>query len=373
MIFTINVPRLSAIFQTAAKSTGDGTNSLLSELLLKLRDGRLLVSATDGATTVTFREAVDRAEGQGAICLPAKHLVDSFKEFKDIQRGMTLETNADGTFACIDWGAGECSLPVTDAAEWPAPRKPVKDVATTVVLPAATLLEAIDAVFFAAEDNGDHPMINALRLDVGPDGMAVAATNLALIAVYNCDVSAPSAATVAIPLKACLLLRLLLKDAAGDARLEFDDKSVTVVCGDVRLATYAVQNFPDYRKIMGREPGGKTLSLPRGDMLSCIKRVHVLSGRADDNITLCLSQGKVRVTSRTKIKKASVDETLAAGYDHEDLTISFKESLLEDVLKHAPYESLRFLLGNAQYPCFIGDVAGDTKVRYMMSPTLQAA
>ncbi len=152
---------------------------------------------------------------------------------------------------------------------------------TRVLLSAADLCAALDAVRFAVSADPEVPMLNGVLVDVQADSLTLVATDRYRLAVARTPVAEISGPPVALIAPTHLIDQVRARPApAGPVTVALADGRITIDgYGDSLVAGAVDLDFPDYRRLPGASgtAGGTTSGLASGTVLpgSGVGRVTV--------------------------------------------------------------------------------------------------
>ncbi len=124
---------------------------------------------------------------------------------------------------------------------------------TRVLLSAADLSAALEAVRFAVSDDPEVPMLNGVLLDVQTDSLTLVATDRYRLAVARTPVAEISGPPVALIAPTHLIDRVRARPApAGPVTLVLAEGGITIDgYGDSLVGDALDLDFPDYRRLSG--------------------------------------------------------------------------------------------------------------------------
>lgn len=124
--------------------------------------------------------------------------------------------------------------------------RPLERAMTTIVLPAAELAAAIDAVRRAVSVDPELPALGAVLLELGPDGLRLVATDRFRLTLADVPAEADGpAVAVLVPVAAVDAFRAVTDVGAVTLSVDGDD----VLLGGVRTRALELE-FPDYRRLL---------------------------------------------------------------------------------------------------------------------------
>ena len=104
---------------------------------------------------------------------------------------------------------------------------------------------------------------------------------------------------------------------------------------DFVLTRIIDERFPDYESVIPKE-NDKTLKAEKDVLLGAIRRVSIFSNKSTHQVALSIDGDSCRITTEDPEKSSKANETIAAEYDGNDITIGYNAEYLKDVVNHIP-------------------------------------
>jgi DNA polymerase-3 subunit beta len=215
---------------------------VLQHVLLEGAPGRLTLTATD--LDLAIVTGVDAAVGAPGPELPSEPL--------------RLALDPAGRRVRATCGAFAASFAAADPGQFPTPPSAEGAVATDVDAPR--LRAAIGRVAFAAARDEQRPVLAAVLLDFGPEGLTLAAADGFRLARVRLPGASAEPRQLLVPARAVAELGRLLGDA-GTARIVVprENRGVQFLVGATTLSSRLVEGrFPDVERVV---PGAPTTRL----------------------------------------------------------------------------------------------------------------
>ncbi len=327
--------RLSSISRVIATKS---TLPILDNFLFSLKEGYLTITASDLETTLRSGLAIENAEEDGEITIPAKLLVDSLKEFADIP--LEFSTNSQGTSIQIKWATGNAVLPCSDANEYPDLKEVAKEN-TTIQINTHILLEGINRTLYATADEELRPVMNGLFFDINSDNLTLVASDAHKLVCYTRhDIKSENKSSFILPKKPASILKTLLTKSEEEVKIVFDNRNAYFEFNSFILICRLVEgNYPAYKSVIPKNNTNK-LTISRQEFLNATKRVAVCSNQASSLIKLQLLYNQLTISAQDLDFSISATETLACQYDGDPMEIGFKSSFLIEILNNLPYSEV---------------------------------
>jgi DNA polymerase-3 subunit beta len=332
---------------------------ILSGILLEARGDDLRLAATD--MELSLRAAVPaRVEGDGAIVLPGRTLVDIARLLPG--EDVTIEHSPTESVVHIGSGSASYTLHTYNAEDFP--RLPELADTQTFEVDREALLETIARVARAASRDEARPVLTGVLVQFTGDKLVMAATDSYRLAVKETTLAAP-----APDLEAIVPSRALqeLSRVAGDAdeiAVGVQENQVLFSVGSVWLTTRRIDGqFPNYRQLLP-ETFEHELTVPRAELLDVVRRASVMIQRATP-LQLRFADGEVTVVARTH-EVGESKESMPVAYTGEPLDIGFNAEFLREGLESVEGDDVRLKLISPLRPAILTDEGDD--FTYLVMP-----
>ena len=203
MRFIVQSPLLLKNLQTISGVLSSNTTlPILENFLFELKEGKLVVTASDLETTMTVNISLDNEtlgdSEEGSIAIPAKKLLESLKTFPDIPLVFSIDTKNYGVE--ISAGEGKYKLSGQNGEEFP--QIPVLEDSTVIEINSDVIATAISKTLFASGNDELRPVMLGVFCELTPDDITFVATDAHKLARYRRrDVKAENSASFILPKK----------------------------------------------------------------------------------------------------------------------------------------------------------------------------
>jgi DNA polymerase III subunit beta len=335
-----------------------GTVQVLSGILLRAEEGKLLLAATD--MEISLRASVaGTIEGDGAVVVPGKLLADLARLLPDETVTLAHE-EGDGVLSIVS-GSHSSRLNVFSAEDFP--RLPTLD-GELHTADAGALLATIEKVSRAASRDESRPVLTGILVELSGGKLVMAATDSYRLAVKETEIDAGAAEIEAIiPARA---LQELARLAAGqdEVRIGLQENHVVFGAGDVWLTSRRIDGqFPNYKQLLP-ESFEAELTIERVPLLEVIRRAGVLAQR-NAPLRLRFAEGELTVSAQTQ-DVGEGRESIPIEYASEPLEIGFNPEFLRDGLEAVSSDSVQLKLINPLRPGLV--VSPDESFWYLIMP-----
>ncbi len=323
------------------------TMPVLINVLLEAKDGLLKVFATDLEVSLTDQVPTLK-EKAGKVAVSAKSL---FEIVKELDEGPVTLTKKDNNWLEIKQRKSVFNIVGIAAEEYPVfPSYATKDFMTIGASLFADMIEKtiysvsndetryyLNGVFFE-RINGDATKVDkdgkgggtVFRM-VATDGFRLSVVDREIKLSETQKQAAFPAAGVIIPRKGLFEIRKMLETVEGDFDLAVEGSQLVVRRGSTVLMVRLIEGkFPSYQQFIPQSVPNR-VQVPRDVLLSCLKRVSLLSNQKYKGITLALTGGRMEITSNNP-ELGDAKEEIEVEYKGTDIKIGFNARYMLDVL-----------------------------------------
>jgi len=335
---------LSVVAPAAAATESRATLPILSCLLIRHVGQGLHVTGSDLETQIIARVPADPGDEPGAVCLPAKKLLDILRLAPD-QSPVMLRTESEGRVR-MTVGKSRYTLASLPAENYPM--FDAGDVRQSVTLPADKLLTALRRVAFSMAQQDVRYYLNGLglRLEAGhivtvaSDGHRLAVQRLPLEEAPAAP-AAPSDPPRILPRNAVLELIKLLTHAVKGA----PNRRVTLSLGErtasvdligtedmgEQFSTKLIEGrYPNINRVIPTNPDTR-VRLNAEQMIDALNRAMVLNDNPGYPVALDFAEERLSITA-SNAEAENAEETLDISLDGPPLSLGFNGRYLCDAL-----------------------------------------
>lgn len=328
MKFSVSSSELLKLLQIASGAIATSpVLPILDDFLFAIKKNQLTVSATDLETSITNQLEV-MSDGDGAVAIPAKILLDTLKALPD--QPITIAVDDESFAITITSAYGKYRLAGENGQDYP--RIPESDKVDTVNVPAATLIKAINKTLFATSTDELRPAMTGVYVSLDFNKMTFVATDAHKLVRYTFHhVASEVATSFIIPKKALNLLKNALP-TEGDVRLAFDKANAFFTFGNTHLVCRLIDaRYPDYNAVIPVE-NPNTLNIRRSDLQSSLKRIAIYANKTTNQVILDISPSSLTVSAQDLDFSNEANEQLTCTYEGNPLTIGFNAKFLVEML-----------------------------------------
>lgn len=360
MKFTISKEAfLAAIQQVQHVVSTRTTLPILSNVLLRAREGELALTTTDLDVGVSGSVQAD-VEEAGATTLPARRLATIIRELPVDEVEVSVD---EKNVASIKSGPSFFKVLGLSSEEFPP--LPRFDDAREFKMEQAMLRDCLRKTSYSISTDETRYVLNGILFSFKNDKLTMVATDGRRLAMAEQEVEFPQSHEVdfIVPTKAVNELSRLLGDK-GEVIIRVTGSQVGFELEGSFLVSKLIEgNYPNYRQVIPGEAKEK-ITLGRETFLRSISRVSLLASDKSNSVKLQFTPGNVEiVASSPEIGEAR--ESLAINYKGAEITIAFNPEFLMAPLRNLAADDVVLHLIDEISP---GVVRTGTNFLYVLMP-----
>ena len=343
------------------------TIPILSNVMLKAKDGALTMSTTDMDLQITESVAAE-IKTPGATTAPAHTLHDIVRKLPE-DALVELALDDSGHTMTVKAGRSVFKLSCLPVADFP--ELSTGNFNSTFSMPANALRALIDRTKFAMSTEETRYYLNGIYVhEADNDGVKVlraVATDGHRLARFEMPLpeGASSMPGVIIPRKAVGELRKLAEEAADSIEISLSESKVRFAFDHIELTSKLIDGtFPNYQQVI---PTGNDKIVEVNPKLfsRAIDRVSTISDGKSRAVKITL-HGKTMTLSANSPDAGSATEDLEIN-GNDNMEIGFNAKYLMDITSQIEGDGCRIVLADAASPTIIQDSA-DASALYVLMP-----
>ena len=371
MKFTISSSKLFSQLQAVSRVINNkNALPILDDVLFDLVGNELLMTASDGETTIRTSVAVESVEGTGKVASAAKLLLETLKEFSEQPLTFTIDENnfavsmasQNGTYSFVGVNGNEYPEMPAEEAE-----------ARQLVVPAGVLQSAIEKTIFCTADDDLRPVMNGIYFDIVEDKVTMVATDAHRLVRYtNASVKPGLVANFILPKKPAGLLKNLLAKEEGDVKVTIGAKNARFEFGNTIIVCRQIEGrFPNYNAVIPQS-NQNVVTADRQTLINACKRVAVFANNGTAQLRLALSENQIKISAQDIDFSTSAEETITCDYNGTPMAIGFKAPFLIDLLSSITGADVQLKLADPARAGLIlpAEAEGDEDVLMLLMPML---
>ncbi len=307
------------------------TMPILDNFLFQIAEAGLTITASDLESTLITSMELDNIQGDGAIAIPAKLIIDTLKEFPE--QPLTFQIDNDSYNVEIFSDNGKYSIMGQSGEDFPELPELDEEAASAINVNHIAMKKGIEKTLFATADDELRPVMNGIYIELTPDFMSFVASDAHKLVRYRrADAKSEFESSFILPKKPAGLLKNLLPKEEFDVKLEFDDKNAFFTLTGYKLICRLVEgNYPSYNSVIPTKNPNKMV-IDRLNLHNTVKRVSVFSNQASNLIKLNIGENQLEVSAQDIDFSISAVERLKCEYEGDEMEIGFKSTFLLEIL-----------------------------------------
>jgi DNA polymerase-3 subunit beta len=311
---------------------------ILSGVLVRAAGDGVELAATDMELSIRTLLEGARVEGEGAVVVPGRLLVDLSRLLPEDE--VTLEFRDDENSLRVSCGPAEYRLNTYGAEDFP--RLPETDAAPTSAVSVDALLETLGSVGRAVSRDEARPVLTGILVKFGDGKLVMAATDSYRLSYKETPIEGAMPDIEAIvPARALEELRRLAP-SGGTVELGVQENQVLFGIEGTWLTTRRIEGqFPKFDELRPMEFAHE-VTVPREELLDVVRRTAVMAHR-NSPLRLRFGDGELTVWTQTQ-DVGEARETLPVRFEGDPLEIGFNADFLRDGIESAEGDELRLRL-----------------------------
>ena len=332
------------------------TIPVLSHLLLRAKDGRLQLSATDLDVSLTSWCEAD-VKQEGALAVQARKFLEIVRAMVGDSVALTIEDEAQLRIV-----SGNSNFRIHGLTPDDFPSLPDVGEGEKVTLPYATLRRMISKILFAVSAEESRFQLNGALLKIKGDGVEMVATDghrLALVETAQEGLS--EADGVLVPRKALQELQRF----EGDDEVVFNRSEHHLSFGVGRrelICRILEGTFPDYEKVISKD-NDKIVNFDRRMLADVVHRVALLTGDRARAVRLHFgSEGLVVSAQNPDLGEARED--VECDYAGDEMELGINPDYMSQFLGAVDTDQVQLELKDENSQC-VGKPIDGEDARYL--------
>lgn len=322
--------------------------SILDNFLFELEDGRLKITGSDQENIVSSCVEVMDPEGEGAIAVPAKTLLEITKEISN--QPVTFSLNETTNEINVSFLTGHFNFMGINADEYPRGEKMDED-AQQLEIPSSVIKKGIEKTIYAVSLEPIRPMMTGIYWDIHEGDITfVASDTHKLVRYINYEVSPEIVRSFIMPAKPASILKGILDKQDGDVNLIIGAKGARFEFGGYTLTCRFIKgNYPNYNRVIP-DTNPFTVQVDRETFLNAMRRVAIFASKASNLVKFDLSSSMMKLSAQDLDYGTSAEERVMCEYEGNPMTIGFNASFTVEILSNLGGETVVMRLSDPARP-----------------------
>lgn len=310
---------------------------ILSNILLKLSNQQLLLTATDMEIEITARVSCVSDTSIGEITVPAKKIIDIIRSLED---DATPAMKLTDHHLSIKAGKSQFKLATLPADDYPSIDDEVSEVEFSIG--TAALIRLLQSTYFAMSQQDVRVFLNGLFLEIDPHSITAVATDGHRMAIFRLMGQLTTQhQRLLLPKKGVQeLLRLLSQISDEQVLVSASKNHFKLASNDYIFYSKLIEaRFPPYNKAIPKDQD-KFVLIDRDLLKRALSRIIILANEKLRAVLLQIQPGSLTLIANNQEQEEGI-ETLEAETEGGELTIGLNATYMLDVLNHVDEGLLR--------------------------------
>src|SRR3990167_3086749 len=312
------------------------TLPILSNVLLTIKDGRLLLTGTDLEIELVGFVRVEAMMQEGTVTVSARKLFDICRALPEgVSIRLTLEKNN------LKVRAGDSHFTLNTLSAQDFPNLEDVDYNATFSIKQTYLKNLLTKTYFAMGQQDVRHYLNGTYIDIAQNAIKCVAADghrLALASLYDESIGNIEAKVI-LPRKSVLeLIRLFISDGDERVTIHISDNRMCFVTNDYIFTSKLINaQYPDYKRLI---PAGTSTALGEREAIKqALTRASILSNEKFRGVRFQLETGKLRITANNADQEQA-DEAVPLSYEGDSMEIGFNVAYLLDIVSAIASKSI---------------------------------
>jgi DNA polymerase-3 subunit beta len=319
---------------------------ILENFLFEIKDGVLIVSATD--LEIALRASINvAAESNIKIVVPARLLYDVIRNLDETQIHFESSSNLK---LKLKTDFGTYNIGYSSHEDFPTIPSVNRD--KEVVISGEDLKRAIDQTSFAMSKEDMRPAMTGTLFEFSIDGLRFIATDgHRLVKYVYRGIKTDKNEQYIVPERAISVLSKLLSEA--DVKIYLSKANISFQMGELEFITRLIgEKYPAYSSVIPLE-NENILKIKATDLLSSVKRMMLFSSSNSKQVKFSLKKNNLEVSAEDIDRGSNAVENILCDYSGETMEIGFNTVYVSDILSHVNNEEVIFKLHSPTKACII--------------------
>ena len=338
------------------------TIPILSNVMLTVREGRLLITGTDSDLELVSEIELSSTEEVGATTVSARKLMDICKSLPD---DSFIQFNTDNKKLKLSSDRSKFTLAVLPAEDFPSIKE--EEGALSFSVEKTKFRSLIDSTSFSMANQDVRIYLNGMLLEVRANELIAVTTDghrLAMSAIDG-DINQLEAYQVLVPRKAILEMARLLAEGDGIAHITVTKSYIRAQIGDFIFTSRLIDGkFPDYERVLPRG-GDKVVIGSRNLLRQAFGRAAILSNEKFRGVRVLLEKDGMKIIASNP-EQEEAEDFVSLSYQGPSIEIVFNVNYILDVLSVISSKEVKITLSDPSSSALIEEVDSGDSVYVIM-------
>jgi DNA polymerase-3 subunit beta len=337
--------------------------SILSNILLRLMDNQLLLTATDLEIEITCRIPCITQDETGITTIPVKKMIDIIRSLED-DANPTISFSAG--IVSIKEGRSQFKLATLPADDYPNRADDANDVEFSI--DRTEFIRLLQSTSFAMSQQDVRAYLNGLLLEIDTQSLTAVASDAHRMAICRlpCQVSQEHHRLL-IPKKGIHeMLRLLNNIPDEKIQIAAGKNHFKMTTDQYTFSSKLVEaRFPPYHKAIPKDQD-KQVMVDADLLKRALSRIIILANEKSRAVLMHIQPEQLTLIANNQEQEEAI-ESLPAQTIGGELTIGINASYLLDVINHLTTSLLRISLSDTDSSLLVESM-DDENYQYIIMP-----
>ncbi|HBI21506.1 MAG TPA: DNA polymerase III subunit beta [Legionella sp.] len=337
--------------------------TILSNILLKLVDNQLCLTATDLEMEITCRIPCITQQNEGVITIPVKKMIDIIRSLED-DAHPTISFKSG--VVSIKQGRSQFKLTTLPADDYPVSQDELNEVEFSVS--RAAFVHLLQSTHFAMSQQDVRVFLNGMLLEIDAQSIVAVATDGHRMAI--CRLPCPLGNQhhrLLLPRKGVQEILRLLNNVADEQIIVAAGKNhFKLVTSQYTFSSKLIEaRFPPYLRAIPKEQD-KQVIIDRDLLKRALSRIIILANEKLRAVLLHIQPQQLTLIANNQEQEEAI-ESVPAETHGDEMTIGINASYLLDVLNHLSEGLVRLSFSNTDSSILV-ELVSDDGYQYIIMP-----
>lgn len=345
MRFTISSTALnSRLLSLSRVINSKNTLPILDCFLFEVRDGQLIVTASDSENVMQSTMPLESFEGEGMFAVNSQTIIDAVKELPE--QPLNIDINLGELKIYVTYQNGYYDFPIQNAEEYPQVQA-VDEGAISMTIDSGVLADNISRSLFATAQDELRPVMNGIYFDLTADYLAIVASDgHKLVRNKNLNIKSDAPSAFILPKKPATLLKNVLVKDGSNVMIRFDQHSAEITFTDGKLNCRLIEGrYPNYDSVIPKD-NPNHIVIDRKSFIGALRRVLPFSSDSSQLIRYKVGNGQLELSAEDVDFSTRAKESITCEYEGTPMQIGFKGSSMLEILNNLQSENVAVRLAD---------------------------
>ena len=310
---------------------------ILENFLFEIKDGSLMVSATD--LEIALRSSINVTSDKNVkMVIPARLLYDIVRSLNDAM--VNFSVDGKGKIK-ISTDKGVYSLSYSPSEDFP--EIPTVSKEKEVIINGTDLKKALDQTAFAMSKEDMRPAMTGTLFEFAKEGLRFVTTDgHRLVKFINKSFLSDVQEQYIVPERAISVLIKSIGDQ--DVKIYLSKTYASFIINELEFISRLIgEKYPSYNSVIPLE-NENLLTVNRAELLSAIKRMMLFSTSNSKQVKFSITDNSLEVSAEDIDHGSDAKEAIVWEYKGEPMDIGFNTTYVNDILSHIEGDQITFKL-----------------------------